>query len=173
MSHQNEIIQVVVLYHVQNVLNSGFNANVLGTEMDSFSHPRQSDGMDFVSLLLELWNDLLPSPPSQPSTWHKDERCHASSTEMNLSSSYWYFSVFPTCMQFGNPGDSILQSRFGDIRRFEPNGPVLNQTSDFDTNSSTKKWREPLPAHPDIRMGPPIASNPFRTELACLERHEG
>jgi len=70
--------------------------------------------MGFVSFLLEQWNNLLPSPPSQPGTWHEHKRSHIK-IELRLHFTNIILAPEPSIVpKFSNPCNLHQGYRFDD-----------------------------------------------------------
>src|SRR5271157_1407653 len=73
---QDEIVEVVVLDHIQDVLDGGLHADILRGEMDPFTHASQSDRVGRMTFLLEEGSHFLPGPCPQPCAGNKYETSH-------------------------------------------------------------------------------------------------
>jgi hypothetical protein len=67
MPHQNEITQLIVLYHIQNVLNRCLRSYIFAGEMHPLSHAGEGDGIGGMTAHLKVRDDFQAQAPSQAS----------------------------------------------------------------------------------------------------------
>src|SRR2546427_6070849 len=93
--HQYEVVEVVVLDHIQDILDGGLHAHIFRGEVDPVAHSSQSDWIGRMTLFLQEWSHVLPGPRPQPCAWDEHESCHEDLRRQSLHKSLLERELWP------------------------------------------------------------------------------